>query len=168
MNCITEILKIKGDKDFLHIMKDGVNVGVGIEGGGTYRDYEYLITFNEYGFRCGYVALPSNHPCNEFKGNYPDYDVHGGITFFDENHFSFYITGHPSPDKWIGFDAGYFFDGRDKETAIRYFPHIDGVDIEVMNILSKISSNKTFQYMEANCHHLIDQLIKDMDDTKND
>lgn len=60
MSCITEILKVKGDKDFI------VSGEIAIEGGGTYKDYEYIITFTSSGHRCGYVAIPESHSLYKF------------------------------------------------------------------------------------------------------
>ena len=65
------------------------NKGIVIEGGGLYRDYEFLITFTELGHRCGYVAINPNHPCykkNLVMSSDFDLSVHGGITFHAEDH----------------------------------------------------------------------------------
>lgn len=65
MSCIPKILELKGTKEFLPIpslnQQDKYTTTV-IEGGGNYKGYDYLITFRDMGFRCGYVALEPNHP----------------------------------------------------------------------------------------------------------
>lgn len=98
MSCITEILKLKGDKDVF--IPDGEWIAV--EGGGTYKDYEYIIVLNTSGHRCGYVAIPPEHPYSNKpreertsfgskKYKHWDYDsldidVHGGLTFMAPDH----------------------------------------------------------------------------------
>lgn len=124
MSCITEILAIKGDKEILPIrskkhpkeMRGNV-----VEGGGHYKDYEFLVTFNDMGFRCGYVAVPEDHPAYNHADSYPDYDVHGGVTFYDKSHIAELILGHTCTDKWIGFDCGHAGDFNDLEQAKKYF-----------------------------------------------
>ena len=98
MSCITEILKMKSDKEVF--VPDGEWIAV--EGGGTYKDYEYLIVLNTNGHRCGYVAIPPEHPYSNtpeeertFMGGrkykHYDYDsldieAHGGLTFMAPDH----------------------------------------------------------------------------------
>ena len=163
MTCITEILKLKGDLDFLKAPRPRSSVGV--EGGGHYKGYEYLITFNDMGFRCGYVAIPPDHPTNNFNGEYkyPDFNVHGGVTFFDQSHLAaeFFKDNH-CIDKWIGFDAGHCGDARDLKCAITYFPNMCESSLEHLKILDRteeMSTIKTFIYMEDECKRIIDQLI---------
>lgn len=168
MSCITEILKIKGDSEFLPVSREGYSAEVVIEGGGNYKGFEYLITFTDNGFRCGYVAVPEGHPAYVDKGDYPDYSVHGGITFFDEPHLAEEILGHTCTDKWLGFDAGHSGDLHDLDASLKYFPNLRPIrreHIETMNRIMGMDGHhgytalRTKEYMEQECKDLIDQLI---------
>ncbi len=171
MSCITEILKKKGDQEFLSIpskKQPEQDRGIVIEGGGHYKGYEYLITFNDMGFRCGYVAITQDHPDYSFneEHRYPDYSVHGGVTFFDESHLAESILGHSCTDKWIGFDAGHAWDVHDIDCALKYFPNLRPTQrdhIETMNRIGRMDGScvlRTKEYMEQECKNLIDQIIE--------
>ncbi len=156
MSCITKILEVKGDKKFLKH-----NSGAGIEGGGTYKGYEYLISFTNMGHRCGYVAVP-----NGIAGDYDDITCHGGVTFEDIDHSFKDILDTPCADLWIGFDAAHAGDLADLDKALEYFENEPGI-IEYKRITEE-SFNKLYQlgerhrnyeYMEKECHNIIEQLI---------
>jgi hypothetical protein len=168
MSCITEILNKKGDSEILPVERDGFHREVVIEGGGHYKGFEYLITFTDNGFRCGYVAVPEGHPAFKDNGiDYPEFSVHGGITFFEESHLAEAILGHTCTDKWLGFDAGHGGDMMDGEAAIKYFPNLRPIQkqhIEEMNRILGMahhypSAVRTKNYMEKECKSLIEQLI---------
>lgn len=189
MSCIQKILELKGDKEFLAVPSIiEMMRGIVIEGGGNYKDYDFLVTFNDMGFRCGYVALPSNHPTNNCDEDYPsDFEVHGGITFFDENHLSEAFFGENAcKDKWLGFDCGHALDFNDLELAKLYFKDNEKIlhgiilsqsikekveqDMErdfPGYIVKKKSSDcewkeerRTKEYVISECKRLIDQLIE--------
>lgn len=176
MSGITEILKLKGDKEAL--VPNGDRIAV--EGGGTYKDYEYLIVLNTTGHRCGYVALPPEHkysqtPMEErtiFGKTYKhwdydslDIDVHGGLTFMSPEHDLKDLLPVPCADMWIGFDCGHtyndmcdieaykkYFGKESTETKKSFFDAmIHGYDVQTV---------KTFKYAEKECHGIIDQLIE--------
>lgn len=168
MSCIPSILEMKGEKEFIHVYdpeQEDACDGLVIEGGGEYRGYHYLITFTGTAHRCGYVAIPPENPINNFyyeKYNYPEFNVHGGITFFEENHLSKFFLGNKAcNDKWIGFDAAHGRDGKDWETHAKYFgkEKTDKLSpyFTSFNINSVIRSN---EYMVQECKDLIDQLIQ--------
>lgn len=149
MSCITEILAIKGDRDILPIRskKNPERMrGNVVECGGHYKGYEFLVTFNDMGFRCGYVAVPEDHPAYNHAESYPDYNVHGGVTFYDRSHIAEMILGHTCTDKWIGFDCGHAGDYSDLETAKEYFKD----NFQVLNgiLLSKVIKDKVTNDME--------------------
>jgi hypothetical protein len=176
MSCIPKILELKGNKEVLPVPNENLEVGslcLLVEDGGNYKGYDYLITFTGLGFRCGYVALPSSHPINNDyqECGYPDFEVHGGITFFDENHLSEKFFGEDAcHDKWLGFDCGHGYDLNDWETAKKYFA--DNTKIyEFTANFNKITENfkkieeyddikiRTKEYVIAECKSLIEQLI---------
>ena len=177
MSCITEILKLKGDKEVL--VPDGKWIAV--EGGGTYKDHEYLIVLNTSGHRCGYIAIPSDHPysqtpeetrelcCRPYQ--HYDYDslnidVHGGLTFMSPDHGLKDLLPIPCTDMWIGFDCGHYLDKCDVKMFRKYFGEeevekkqsffnaINHDDIETGQTV------KDFNYVEQQCHNVIDQLIQ--------
>jgi hypothetical protein len=160
MSCITEILRVKGDKEFI------VDGKIAIEGGGIYKEYEYLITFTSHGHRCGYVAISADHPTYSDKNEYPDFDVHGGITFFEDARFEKLTGGHKCTDKWLGFDAGHSCDISDYETAAKYFGETEfnkfmkNEDKKFGDWKDENSRNRSYSYMENECKNLIDQLIE--------
>jgi hypothetical protein len=159
MSCISKILEVKGNKDIL------VNGEIAIEGGGVYKDYEYLITFTSHGHRCGYVAIPSSHPLHKFyneESNYPDLHVHGGVTFFDEPRFEELTNGHKCTDKWIGFDAAHYNDREDIEKSEEYFGETKFIKFKKNNsdITFCNGEHRSYSYMENECKRLIEQLIE--------
>ncbi|HMG68274.1 MAG TPA: hypothetical protein VK588_11335, partial [Chitinophagaceae bacterium] len=96
MSCITEILKIKGDRAILPILRDEkVGKAVVIEGGGHWLGFEYLITFTDLGHRCGYVAIPPGHVADKEHDRREDWDIdcHGGVTFINRKHSAKTLLG---------------------------------------------------------------------------
>lgn len=172
MSCIPKILELKGDKEFIQVPFNhkGYNRGTVIETGGKYKGYDWLVVFQSMGFRCGYVAIPSDHPMNESNKSCPDnIEVHGGVTFFDENHLSKAFFGNKAcTDKWIGFDAGHSWDILDMKSALKYFPDLSKEEIKHIIFMNSCRSEITNfdsnlrdkQYMEDQCKYMIDQLIE--------
>jgi hypothetical protein len=176
MSCITEILKLKGDKEFFVPDCDLIAV----EGGGTYKDHEYLIVLNHNGQRCGYVAIPPEHPYSQtpeeqrdFLGrtqSHWDYDsldieVHGGLTFMSPNHSLKDLLPTPCNDIWIGFDCGHYGDKCDVSMFRKYFGEENAKQKEAFfNAMNHDYGDlpqtiKDFRYVENECHSIIDQLI---------
>lgn len=172
MSCITEILKLKGDREvFIPLNKDE-EPWIAVEGGGIYKDYEYLIVLNHHAHRCGYVAIPPEHKANkvgskenpyydgliELDYNKLDIDCHGGLTFGGNNHDLKLLLKNVCADNWIGFDCGHAFDGCDVEAFTKYFGKEKTKDKEVFfNMCS--GAIKDFDYVEKECKSIIDQLI---------
>jgi hypothetical protein len=165
MSCITKLLEMKGDNEILPIHDECV-----IEGGGTYKGYEYLITFTSHGTRCGYVALkPEETERFENERNneqyyYPDLYCHGGLTFYGNEHGAKDLLTIPCNDTWIGFDCAHAGDGYDKELTKRYFGKQTFSD-DFYETFAGFALNgevvhRSYQYVEQDCHSLIDQLIE--------
>ena len=170
MSCITEILKLKGNNDYF--VPEGSWTSV--EGGGTYNDHEYLIVLNTNGHRCGYVALKPEHPYSKLTANLEntfktydydslDIDVHGGLTFMSPSHDLKNLLPTPCNDMWIGFDCGHYGDFCDTEAFKKYFgaERFDRKEsfFKFMNDGFQNKSIKDFNYVEKECHSVIDQLI---------
>jgi hypothetical protein len=165
MSCITQLLKLKGDKEILPIHKECV-----IEGGGVYKDREFLITFTSHGTRCGYVALTpeETQKFNEERAGeysyYPDLECHGGVTFYGEDHGAKNLLPVHCNDAWVGFDCAHSGDGHDRELTKKYF----GKEIfseeffksmEQLRMWGEVT-HRTFDYVEAECKSIIDQLFE--------
>lgn len=163
MSCITELLKMKGDKVFLPISDNVV-----IEGGGSYKGYEYLVTFTGSGNRCGYVALDAEHPFNKSidEDNYGDAGlaVHGGVTFAGREHDAKALLGdNHCDDLWIGFDAAHSNDMQDLETMKLAFPNSRMTAAYLEDPRPRLdyyATVKSLAYMEEECRGLINQLIR--------
>lgn len=158
MSCISKILEVKGDKKII------INGEVAIEGGGVYKDYEYLITFTIYGNRCGYVAIPPSHPLYKYHNpeyNFPNLEVHGGVTFFEDARFDD-ITGIKCTDKWIGFDAAHCYDLEDMETSEKYFgeTRISKYKKNNPSYSDHTACHRSYSYMEEECKELIEQIVE--------
>lgn len=164
MSCITRILELKGDKEFLPIHDIAV-----IEGGGEYKGHEYLITFVDRGHRCGYVALKEK-AFSKFEAEredaeyyYPDLSCHGGITFYSEEHAIKSYLEISCKDIWVGFDAAHFTDKPDRQKAGYYFPYNELSQHRLRVIpdqLEDMCTERSYQYMEDQCKHIINQLVK--------
>lgn len=163
MSCITQLLEMKGDKPFWKIDDHVV-----IEGGGVYKDYEYLIVFVAHGHRCGYVALKETETERFLKQRasgedtyyYPDIECHGGVTFFDDTHKLKKLLPIPCTDFWVGFDAAHCWDKCDFQTAEKYFGETDWVKFKKKNTdLPDLGDvHRQYEYMESECFRIIDQL----------
>ena len=157
MSCITEILKVKGDKPYL------VKKHLAVETGGTYKNYEYLITFTNRGHRCGYVAINKNHPLHgkDLMGvdSFIDLEVHGGVTFNKpgKHVIDAVLEKSDCDDIWIGFDAIHSADRPDFDLAGKLWSNKISESYKDCWLDGKIRSKI---YMERECKKLIEQLIK--------
>lgn len=153
MSCITEILKLKGSQQILRIPG---NDKIVIEGGGIYKKFEYLITFNWTGTRCGYVAINSANPFYNVSNMDDNLDVHGGVSFHDKPNLHKDLLKNKCDDEWIGFDANHLYDKPDFETVKKY-GLIDSLSI-MSDYMKEYSSHRDYQYIEKQCKKLINQL----------
>jgi len=175
MSCITKLLELKGDKEILPICDDVV-----IEGGGNYKDYEYLIVFIRNGHRCGYVAV-KEHEATRFLeeiqnednySSYPDLSCHGGVTFFDNSHRAKELLPFVCSDYWVGFDAAHCWDKKCLDTSKKYFPEALNRISELEKFYSEFpvfnTTHKSYEYIENECFNIIEQLIaQNVDHAKN-
>lgn len=143
-----------------------------IESEFEYNGYKCFTTFNDFGFRCGYVMIPKDNPlygrdieqsigitpedCEKYLelkcrftgseyltlGQY--FSVHGGVTLTDID----YITGS---DNWlIGFDCNHLPDNVDEEMLLKYF----GIKKE----RRPFGEVRTLEYVQENCKSLVSQI----------
>lgn len=148
MSCITHLLEMKGDREFLPVNTHHV-----IEGGGVYEGYEYIITFTRFGARCGYVAL--KEPLNDVD----TIECPGGITFHSAHHDAKDLLTVPCNDEWIGFDCNHGWDKSCAQTARKYA--LDVIEFPMMaDFIDPLGggTHKDYSFVEDACKAIIDQL----------
>lgn len=85
----------------------------------TYKGFDWFIFFTESGHRCGYIAIPKDHPLFEAPiESFEFINCHGGINFASHE-----LVGKRADDEWIiGFDCGHYpMDAIDIDSYRRYF-----------------------------------------------
>jgi hypothetical protein len=111
---------------------------------GIHLGFEWEVTANHSGFRCGYVRIPPAHPW--YGVDYDDIaaDVHGGLTFAQPDAH----CGKDGPDDswWIGFDCAHYQDASDPE--LPGYHHLS---------LWKDGTIRTTEYVTAECVRLAEQ-----------
>lgn len=128
-----------------------------IEKVGEYKGFQYVITGNSMGFRCGYVGVDESH--SMYKKHYAelDFDIHGGLTYSGGG------DGYPieSNNWWLGFDCGHCWDGRDFD-LIKELSHPESADyfIGLGRQFPTFGEEdiRTVEYVETECQLLISQL----------
>jgi hypothetical protein len=162
MSCITELLKIKGDREYLSHPKNTDSQGVVIEDGGHYKEHEFLITFTGMGYRCGYVAISQDivnlYDLTEDKVD-EEIEAHGSVTFFDNEHCIKDLLSHVCYDFWIGFDAGHSCDRKDLNLLKKIFPGRFSFYKSSEYYNEEGSTIRNLNYMKNECKKVIDQLI---------
>lgn len=115
---------------------------------GEHAGFQWAVTHNGSGFRCGYVRVPAGHPWHgQSMGDVPA-DVHGGITF-SEPDMPCTAPG-PDDDWWVGFDCAHSFDAPDPALPNAMpRPYSWGVEV--------IASQ---YYVEAECRSLCEQAAR--------
>ena len=117
---------------------------------GVYEGFEWVVTHNDVGHRCGYVRVPLGHPWHGSTMDQADENirVHGGITFTEPD----VPCEKDGPDNawWVGFDCAHAFDAPDLEL-------LKNETKEVLQILKGISKGgvvRTQEYVEEECKNL--------------
>lgn len=115
---------------------------------GEHRGFEWVVTHNGMGYRCGYVKIPRGHPWYGKGDDEIDAAVHGGITFAEPD---VDCGGGPDDGWWVGFDCAHAWDRPDptlptRKPAIPICPP----DAEV----------RGQEYAEAECRSLCDQAAR--------
>ena len=122
---------------------------------GSHEGYEWEVTNNGIGYRCGYVRVPSGHPWHgkDCDGVEPYPEVHGGLTFAEADT----DCGKGGEDNawWLGFDCAHLGDAADSSLPAR-----DGNELDVAFLAShRIGDDtiKTTEYVTAECLRLAEQ-----------
>lgn len=135
---------------------------------GEYKGYTWVIKRNKLlGNLCGYVIVTDLHPLYEIaqqknKDNndrwYPDFDVHGGITFAQ-------MFSNPEGEKLyiIGFDCAHFNDFW-PAMPDRYKDALKKLTEEYLTPDHPLQlppvEYRDMAYVQKECEKLIDQLIE--------
>lgn len=112
---------------------------------------------------CGYVGVPIGHPANQGEDNYPDYNVHGGITWASEENpvQCLYLggdEGESDVDKVAAIAEGVFWLGFDCCHGCDFVPgHLDFMPVRLMIGADKY---RNLAYVQAECESLAKQLFE--------
>ena len=118
---------------------------------GEYLGFEWVTVRNTMGFRCGYVKVDKGHPWYGLRYDDVDADVHGGITFAEED----VPCGKGEDDGyWVGFDCGHICDKPDPLL-------MDEANLFMQDRFNKMGLNmyqsgviRTQEYVENECKRL--------------
>lgn len=122
-----------------------------------YEGFPCVVIFQPGCFRCGYVGLPQG---NKYYGKeyneIENIECHWGLTYSRD-----YLFGQKDENIWwIGFDCAHHRDGYDYEAGKRYFE--DDLYIEDLErMFGNEYSAKTLGYVEGECQHIVDQIIRE-------
>jgi len=116
---------------------------------GEHLGYEWEVTCNRIGYRCGYVRIPAGHPWHgkDYDSVEPYPDVHGGLTFAEPDT----DCGKGGEDNawWLGFDCAHAGDAPD--------PGLPGYEQRLHSVLGEYGSIRTTSYVAAECRSLAEQ-----------
>jgi len=119
---------------------------------GVHEGYEWEVTSNGCGYRCGYVRIPPGHPWHgkDYDSAEPYPDVHGGLTFAEPDvHCG---KGGEDDAWWLGFDAAHLGDAADPSLPTR-----DGTPLPGLIRVCDGDTIKTTEYVTAECQRLAEQ-----------
>jgi hypothetical protein len=122
---------------------------------GVHEGFEWEITNNGIGYRCGYVRIPPGHPWHgrDYDSVEPYPAVHGGLTFAEADT----DCGKGGEDNawWLGFDCAHAGDAADPS-----LPGRDGKPLPSV-VLHHFDDDviRTTDYVEAECRSLAGQAL---------
>lgn len=118
---------------------------------GVHEGFEWEVTHNRTGHRCGYVRVPAGHPWHgkDYDSVEPYPEVHGGLTFAGRDT----DCGKGGEDNawWVGFDCAHLGDLPD--------PSLPG-GAEMARYTGHYFEHETVKdtpYVEAECRNLAEQ-----------
>jgi len=85
---------------------------------GEHLGFEWTITHNGSGYRCGYVRVQKGHPWHGVDYDNIACEVHGGLTFASPDEEC--GKGEPEDAWWVGFDCAHLGDAQDPELPASY------------------------------------------------
>lgn len=119
---------------------------------GEFLGFQYTITHNGNGYRCGYVRVPIGHPWHSKEYNDVDADVHGGLTFFEAD-MPCNKVGDDT-DWWVGFDCAHAGDALDLSLMSC---HKEKSIYSVYQSMASDGEVRTTEYVRQQCINLCDQ-----------
>lgn len=114
---------------------------------GVHEGFEWEVTDNGIGYRCGYVRVPPGHPWHGKGYDEVGASVHGGLTFAEPD--AHCGKGGPGSAWWLGFDCAHFSDAPD--------PGLSGY--WVAPDVPQHGTVRTTEYVTDECLRLINQAI---------
>lgn len=132
---------------------------------GEHLGFEWAVTNNGNGYRCGYVRLPVGHPwhgADHDDSILDDVKVHGGLTFSRADE----PCHKPGPDDawWLGFDCAHTWDLPDPSLPqIRFRDPLSSMVAKLYSSLEESSGGQprcevcSQEYVEAQCRSLCEQ-----------
>jgi hypothetical protein len=125
---------------------------------GEHEGYEWEVTNNGIGYRCGYVRIPAGHPWHgkdyddvrTSDGDWPD--VHGGLTFAEPD--TDCGKGGGDDAWWLGFDCAHAGDAADPS-----LPGRDGKPLPFRMPSFGGDAIRTTDYVAAQCIALAEQAL---------
>lgn len=130
---------------------------------GAHFGYEWIVTSNGRGFRCGYVKVPLGHPWHgqRDESELEDISVHGGLNFTEPD----VAYGEFSGDDgwWLGFHCAHeFYDLPDPECVSpehreRFSSMYDADTLEILKRLNPKAITRDTGYVKGQCLQLCEQ-----------
>lgn len=174
MGSISRILDLKGDNPLLISSR---HLGHVVEGGGIYRDHEYLITCVSHTFRRCYICVGgrqkdifdaeknvSKEPafyCPELKSHHPV--NYYGENFIAKTMFPEVFEKNTLYETWIGFNSVGCLGICDVDSIKKYFKTEKDFDsfnkfINQKGTYLTPKYTESYEFMENECRSIIDQL----------
>lgn len=120
--------------------------------------FDWVIMHNGFGYRCGYVHLPSFHPWDLVDWtNEPlnSIEVHGGVDYSEAD----LRCGYGCEGWWIGFHCAHSWDGRDYTLLKPTFAlSLCLVELEFPRLIQDRPVRDS-AYVRRECLRLIDQAM---------
>lgn len=118
---------------------------------GVHEGYEWEVTCNRGGYRCGYVRVPAGHPWHGKDYEEIPAEVHGFLTFAEPD--AHCGKGGEDDAWWIGFDCGHSFDAPD--------PELEGYDQIVADLHRRMGAvMRDAAYVRDQCISLASQAAR--------
>jgi hypothetical protein len=114
---------------------------------GEHAGFEFVVTHNRMGYRCGYVRVPKGHPWHGKEFHEIDAEVHGGLTFSEPDKPC--NKGGADDAHWLGFDCAHSWDAQDPALPSEHHMPSFGP-----------ASVRTQEYVEAECRSLCEQAAR--------
>lgn len=123
---------------------------------GEHLGFEWEVTNNGIGYRCGYVRLPLGHPWHGKHYDDLPVEVHGGLTFSEAD--ADCNKGGEDNAFWIGFDCAHCMDAPDPILdPYRRMPDVTSFGEGVV---------RSTEYVQAECEDVCRQAAEAMEGSK--